>query len=155
MIRSQVSCIPVKKGKIAVIRKNNTSSSTHQMWIPAGGHVEHGETLEEACVREIKEETGLSINDPRFRGIVTLLSDNGYHSIFSFFIDENPEGKIEITEENIDVEWIEIDEIIDREDVTFYHQYIYKKMLIDQDFFNIIIQFSNIEREPQLIENAL
>lgn len=32
------------------------------VWVPPGGHVEEGETLEEAALRELNEETGLSIN---------------------------------------------------------------------------------------------
>lgn len=34
-----------------------------------GGHVEYNESLEESCVREIKEETGLNINKLEFVGI--------------------------------------------------------------------------------------
>lgn len=39
----------------------------HQVWIYPGGHVEKDETPDEACLREIREETGLScrITSPR------------------------------------------------------------------------------------------
>lgn len=154
MIRSQISCIPVKMNRIAVIKKDNLRSSTHQKWIPAGGHIEHGETLEEACIREIKEETGLRISDPRIRGIVSFISDGGYHSICTFFVDYNPVGEICITEENIEVEWIDIDEIISHDDITFYHEYIYKKILIENEFFNITLKFTGNNPVPELIENA-
>jgi len=153
MIRSQVSCIPIKDNKIAVIKKDNKLSSTHQKWIPAGGHVEHGETLEEACYREIKEETGLKISDPRIRGIVSFISDNGYHSICTFFADYDPIGEIQITEEHLEVKWIAIEEILNSDDVTFYHDYIYRKMLIEKEFFNIVLKFKGINPVPELIEN--
>lgn len=155
MIRSQVSCIPIKDNKIAVIKKDNKLSSTHQKWIPAGGHVEHGETLEEACIREIREETGLIIAGPRLRGIVSFISDGGYHSICTFFLDHEPRGEICVTEENLEVEWIEIKEILIGADVTFYHHYIYKKMLVDKAFFNITLRFTNNNPLPELIENAI
>ncbi|KAE8151840.1 NUDIX hydrolase domain-like protein [Aspergillus avenaceus] len=35
-------------------------------WAFPGGHIKHGETLEETCIREIKEETGLTITNVRF-----------------------------------------------------------------------------------------
>jgi 8-oxo-dGTP pyrophosphatase MutT (NUDIX family) len=33
------------------------------IWFPVGGGVENGETLEQAAIREVKEETGLLISD--------------------------------------------------------------------------------------------
>ena len=155
MIRSQVSCIPIRNNKIAVIKKNNTRSSTHLKWIPAGGHVEHGETLEEACIREIKEETGLKINNPRIKGIVSFIGDTGYHSICTFFVDHEPIGEIDITEENIEVEWIDINDIMESDEVTFYHEYVYRRMLIENQFFNIVLKFNGNNPIPKLIENDI
>jgi len=31
------------------------------IWLPAGGHIEEDELPDEACIREIKEETGLDV----------------------------------------------------------------------------------------------
>lgn len=155
MIRSQVSCIPLRGDKIAVIRKNNVKSTTHMYWIPAGGHVELGETLEEACVRELKEETGLTIKDPRMKGIVSFIGDNGYHSICTFFLDDQVEGSIEITEDNIEAEWLAVDEILDRDDVTSYHAYIYRKILTEKSFFNISLKFTFDNPEVELIEHHI
>lgn len=38
-------------------------------WEFPGGYVDHGETLEEAAVREVKEETGIDIRVTRFLGL--------------------------------------------------------------------------------------
>ena len=45
-------------------------------WIGVGGHFEGGESPEECLLREVKEETGLTLTDYRFRGIVTFVSDD-------------------------------------------------------------------------------
>ncbi len=150
MIRTQVSCIPIKGKKIAVIRKDKPISSTHQKWIPAGGHVEQGETLREACIRELKEETGIDVTNPRVGGIVTFINDFGYHSVCTFFTDNDPSGDIEITEDNIDVEWFEIDELLKCEDVTFYHKVIYSKLLVEKKHFNITLKFEGESPIPKL-----
>lgn len=44
-------------------------------WIGVGGHFEQDETPEECLLREVKEETGLTLTSWKFRGIVTFLSD--------------------------------------------------------------------------------
>lgn len=41
-------------------------------WIGIGGHFEEGESPEECIRREAMEETGLTLHDLRFRGIVTF-----------------------------------------------------------------------------------
>lgn len=44
-------------------------------WIGVGGHAENQETPEECLVREVKEETGLTLTSYRFRGLVTFISN--------------------------------------------------------------------------------
>ncbi len=44
-------------------------------WIGIGGHFEEGESPEECLLREVKEETGLTLRSFRFRGLVTFVSD--------------------------------------------------------------------------------
>ncbi len=46
-------------------------------WIGVGGHFEPGESPDECFLREVREETGLTLTDWRFRGVVTFLS-NGW-----------------------------------------------------------------------------
>lgn len=44
-------------------------------WIGVGGHFEVGESPEDCLLREVQEETGLTLTHWKFRGIVTFLSD--------------------------------------------------------------------------------
>ena len=44
-------------------------------WIGFGGQFEEGESPEECVYREVLEETGLTLTDYRYRGIVTFASD--------------------------------------------------------------------------------
>ncbi len=44
-------------------------------WIGVGGKFEEGETPEECLLREVKEETGLTLTNYSFRGIITFISD--------------------------------------------------------------------------------
>ena len=55
------------------IKKENDINK--DKWIGVGGHFEEGESPEECLLREVKEETGLTLTSWRFRGIVTFLSN--------------------------------------------------------------------------------
>ena len=47
----------------AVRRRGSGPAGPASIWFPVGGGVENGETLEQAAIREVKEETGLLISD--------------------------------------------------------------------------------------------
>ena len=44
-------------------------------WIGVGGHIEENEAPDECILREVKEETGLSLQNCIPRGLVTFVSD--------------------------------------------------------------------------------
>ena len=55
-----------------ISKKNDVNKDK---WIGVGGHFEAGESPEDCLLREVKEETGLSLTSYRFRGIVTFITD--------------------------------------------------------------------------------
>lgn len=48
-------------------------------WVVMGGHVEWGETIAEAAVREVKEEIGLKVEFKRVIEVVEFVFDPGFH----------------------------------------------------------------------------
>ena len=44
-------------------------------WVGIGGKFEDGESPEECLIREAREETGLTLTQYRYRGLVTFVSD--------------------------------------------------------------------------------
>ena len=69
-----------------------------------GGHVEPGESVVDSVIREIKEETGLKIKNPRLCGIKQFPIDGGRYLVF-FFKTDSFEGELTSSEEG-KVEWI-------------------------------------------------
>lgn len=53
-----------------------------------GGHIEKDESIVDAVIREIKEETGLTIINPQLRGVKQFPIDDGRYIVFLFSADE-------------------------------------------------------------------
>ena len=56
-------------------RTRKTHDENHDKWIGVGGKFEPGESPEDCLLREVREETGLTLTSWRYRGIVTFVSD--------------------------------------------------------------------------------
>ena len=63
-------------------------------WIGIGGKFEDGESPEECALREIREETGLTVTGYRYRGIVTFVSDRWETEYMHLFTADGFEGEI-------------------------------------------------------------
>lgn len=53
-----------------------------------GGHVEAGESMVDAVIREMKEETGLTILNPKLCGVKQFPIEDGRYLVFLFIADE-------------------------------------------------------------------
>ena len=74
-----------------------------------GGHVEKEESFVDAVIREMKEETGLSIKNPKLVGVKQFPIDNGRYVVFLFKTNEFS-GKLKSSKEG-KMEWFSYDEL--------------------------------------------
>lgn len=91
-------------------RTVKANDENHDKWIGVGGHFEGNESPEECLLREVKEETGLTLNDWSFRGIVTFVSDDHPAEYMNLFTSSNFTGKLCPCDEG-DLEWVKKSEI--------------------------------------------
>ena len=56
-------------------RTKKKNDENHDKWVGVGGKFEAGESPEDCMMREILEETGFTVTDYRYRGIVTFVSN--------------------------------------------------------------------------------
>lgn len=70
-----------------------------------GGHIEKGESIVESVIREIKEETGLTILNPKLCGVKQFPIENGRYIVFLFRADQFI-GEV-ISSEEGKIHWIE------------------------------------------------
>lgn len=79
-------------------------------WIGVGGGFEQGESPEECLLREVKEETGLTLTSYRYRGIVTFVSDEWEGEYMHLFTADGFTGEICRCDEG-DLEWVDDDRV--------------------------------------------
>jgi 8-oxo-dGTP pyrophosphatase MutT (NUDIX family) len=68
-------------------------------WIGVGGHAEGCETPEECLLREVKEETGLTLTSYCFRGLITFISDECEPELMCLFTANDYDGEVIICDE--------------------------------------------------------
>ena len=75
-----------------------------------GGHIEKGESLVESVIREIYEETGLTIADPKLVAVKDWpLDDGGRYIVFCYKATEFT-GQLRSSEEG-EVSWVDKDQL--------------------------------------------
>lgn len=70
-----------------------------------GGHVEKGESFTDAVIREVFEETGLTIRSPRLCGIKDWTKDDGTRYIVLTYKTDKFSGELHSSEEG-EVCWV-------------------------------------------------
>lgn len=101
-----VLCMIYKDNKVLV--QNRIREDWKGYTLP-GGHVEENESFVEAVIREMKEETGLTVFRPRLCGVKQFPIENGRYIVFLFKTNEFT-GKLRGSEEGT-VEWVDRDKL--------------------------------------------
>ncbi len=91
------------------VKKENDMN--HDKWIGIGGHFEFGESPYDCVKREAYEETGVTLMSPRYRGIVTFVTDDNYDEQMHLFTCTDYEGELSLDCNEGDLEWVKKSEI--------------------------------------------
>lgn len=104
-------CYIEKNGKYLMLHRiKKTNDVNHDKWIGIGGKFEDKESPEECVLREAYEETGLTLEKPHYRGIVTFVSDRYETEWMHLFTADKFSGTVKDCDEGV-LEWIEKDKL--------------------------------------------
>ena len=98
--------------EVLLIKQNSDKKPGFDKWNGIGGHVEEGEDPYFAAKREIKEETGLSIENITLK-FITIIPDRKDIGICLFIFSGNSEVKTIKESPEGQLRWISIDHLID------------------------------------------
>lgn len=82
-------------------------------WQPITGGIESGEGPEEACLREIKEETGLVLDCSNLTGLgnFTVKIDENPSIHKNLFLVLTEQKEIQISDEHVGAQWVALDKV--------------------------------------------
>ena len=105
MFRVHVDAI-VRRGDEILVMKRAMGALTGAWYVP-GGSLEHGEAPEEGVRREIREETGLEVDDLRLFRVWHYRAEEAAHAVaISYTCSVSPGTEPRINEEHAAARWV-------------------------------------------------
>lgn len=144
-------CYIEKDGKYLMLHRTiKQNDENHDKWIGVGGHFESGESPEDCLLREVKEETGLTLEAYSFRGIVTFIADENPAEYMCLYTADLFYGEEILCDEG-QLEWV------DKHDVMKLNLWegdkLFLKLLADgAPFFSLKLVYKNGELVTKLLD---
>ncbi|WP_026909187.1 NUDIX hydrolase [Paucisalibacillus globulus] len=125
----------IKRGN-EILLLNREASSWMGSWNGVGGKLEEDESPTECILREIREETGIILQDVTFKGTVTWNVDSKYHNGMYAFIAEVPDSYEYFTPIKTDegiLDWKKIDWILHPENTGVANLHYFLREMIQEN----------------------
>lgn len=106
-MRNTTLCYIHHEGKTLLLHRVKKENDLNKdKWIGVGGGFEDKESPEDCLVREVQEETGLTLTRYAYRGIVTFVSDKWETEYMHLFTADGFTGTLKECDEGT-LEWVE------------------------------------------------
>lgn len=135
-------CYIEKDGKYLMLHRTKKKNDPSQdMWMGVGGHFEQGESPDECVLREVKEETGLTLTRYKMRGIVSFSEGDWYEYMFLYSASEF-EGELTECSEG-DLLWVDKEKAVN-ELISWEGDKIFLRLMQETDqFFSLKLHYEN------------
>ncbi len=110
-MKNTTLCYVEQDGRYLMLHRVKKQNDLNEgKWIGVGGKFEEGESPDDCLLREVQEETGLTLTQYRLRGIVTFLSQKWESEYMFLYTATGFTGELTPCDEG-NLEWVEIDKI--------------------------------------------
>ncbi len=106
-----VGAVVVHDGSLLLVRRGHGPAAGE--WSLPGGRVEWGETLAEAVVREVREETGLECVCDEQLGWVELVESTHHFVVLDFVATVLEHGEPVAGDDAAEVRWVPVDDVLE------------------------------------------
>lgn len=108
-------------------------------WIGVGGHFEAGESPEECLLREVREETGLTLTSWRLRGVITFATDTCETEYMFLYTADGYTGELADCDEGT-LEWVRKTEVC-RLPIWEGDKIFFRLLEEDEGFFSLKLTY--------------
>lgn len=113
-----------REGKILVLKRSDQDDHKPGVWETPGGGIDHEQAPQEALMREILEETGLSVTVKEPFNVFTFRKDTGEFKVGITFLCDLEVGEVTLSHEHSEYRWIDAKEFAALESVPSLHEEI-------------------------------
>lgn len=145
-------CYIEKNNKYLMLHRTKKENDLNEgKWIGVGGKFEKDETPEECLLREVKEETGLTLTNYKMRAVITFISNEWETEYMYLFTADKFAGNLVSCDEG-ELEWI------DKKKIPFLNiwegdKIFLQKLLEDSTFFTLkLVYEGNKLVESKIVE---
>ena len=112
-MKNTTLCYIQREGQYLMLHRVKKKNDVNQdKWVGIGGKFEDKESPEDCLLREVQEETGLTLTRYAYRGLVTFVSDQWETEYMHLFTADAFEGEIGPCDEG-NLEWVDKDKVKD------------------------------------------
>lgn len=149
-MRMTTLCYIEKDDKYLMLHRVSKKNDINKdKWIGVGGHFEEGESPEECLLREVKEETGLSLKRYRFRGIITFIAENYPIEYMCLYTADEYDGTMIECDEG-KLEWVNKDKLFELN--LWEGDKIFLKLIRDNEpFFSLKLRYEGDELKETVL----